>query len=569
MKTQIFVLFLIVLYLPSLGQNVISGKSEKKKIVLDKEVRKPIGTKLPDLIITGESFQDENGNKFIEAGENCSIMVFVENIGNGVAENVSVKVSTTNSPVKGLEFKPKVELGDIKPNTKREVQIPIKGTMALQSGMAEFNIEVIEERGFDAFPLGFKLETREFEPPKVIVADAEFSTEDGGKIKLNYPIQLKVIVQNIGKGSARDVKTSFQLSNPNCIFLGEENLYNLGNLGRGETKELEFLFTATRRYTDNEIPVSVYLSEAIGRYAHDTILNVGLEQKLSARNQVVISGLETEEAEITIASLSSEVDKNIPRINRKYRNRYALIIGNEDYTKYQRGLSAETNVEFARNDAKIFGKYARNVLGVPEENLYLLEDATAGEMQQKIELISKLASKSGPDSEIIFFYAGHGLPHEVTHEPYLIPVDVSGNNLISAIKLNDIYKKFSNTSAKRVTVLLDACFSGGGRDASLIAARGVKVTPKEESISGNMFVLSASSGQQSALPFRDEQHGMFTFYLLKKLKDSKGNLTYGELADYVTQKVSIKSLKVNLKEQDPKVAVSSNIADEWKEWRFY
>jgi hypothetical protein len=566
MKTRFTLALLLAVTVISYGQ-VISGKSGKKKITFTKTERSVV-TQLPDLIITGEKFIDENQNNFINANEESQIRFNVENIGEGIAESVKVRVSLKNAEILGLTYKKIVDLGNLQPNSSTDVSIPIKGEVNLQEGLAEFMIEVLENRGFDAFPLEIKIETKEFAKPKVIVADAEFSTEDGGLIKLNYPINLKVIVQNIGEGDAKDVVTDFKLPNANCVFLGEQNRHNLGNLGRGETKELEFLFTATRRYTMNEIPVLVDISESLNKYASDTTLYVGLEQQLTAKNEVVISGIATTSPDIRIASLSSDVDKNIPICRTKHPYRYALIIGNEDYAKFQRGLDTETNVAFARNDAEIFKEYAIKTLGVDEINAHLLKDATTGEIFQKIDLISKLASKTGEQAEIIFFYAGHGLPDEVTRTPYLIPVDVSGTNLSAAIKLEDIYKKFANSGAGKVTVFLDACFSGGGRDAGLLAARSVKVKPKENLITGNIAVFSASTGEQSALPYEQEQHGMFTYYLLKKLQETKGLITYGELADYIQQNVSIESLRVNQKEQDPTVNVSPDIENLWREWTF-
>jgi hypothetical protein len=60
---------------------------------------------------------------------------------------------------------------------------------------------------------------------------------------------------------------------------------------------------------------------------------------------------------------------------------------------------------------------------------------------------------------------------------------------------------------------------------------------------------------------------MFTYYLLKKLQDSKGQVSYSELAEYIKKEVSIESLKINLKEQDPQVNVSSAVIDTWGSWR--
>ncbi len=565
MKTRLL-LSLFIAFALSVNGQIISGKSTIKRVSVKKPGQQTV-TAIPDLIITGEKFVDENKDKFINAGEKCFIRLNVENIGEGEALGVEVQASLKNK-VAGLYLDKTVSLGDIPPNSVREVMVPVTGEMYLEDGMAEFQIRVLEERGFDAFPLEMKVETKKFASPELIVADAAFSTEDGGLIKLNYPINLKVIVQNIGKGEAKNVRVKFSLPNAYCVFLGEENTFTRDILERGETMELEFLFTATRRYAFDEIPVFIDLSESMDLYARDTTLYVKLDQKLTARNQVVISGMETPASAVKIASLTSDVDKNIPVNLTKNPYRYALIIGNEDYVKYQRGLSSETNVKFARHDASVFKAYAVRTLGVNELNAYLLLDATAGAISQKIDLVSKLASKTGKQAEIIFYYAGHGLPDEANRAPYIIPVDVSGTNLNAAIALQEIYNKFAASGAGKVTIFLDACFSGGARDAGLLAARGVKVRPKQDLVSGNLVVFSASSGEQSALPYEAEQHGMFTYFLLKKLQETRGRATYAELADYIEKNVSIRSLQVNQKEQDPKLLVSPELDNAWQTWRF-
>ncbi len=191
----------------------------------------------------------------------------------------------------------------------------------------------------------------------------------------------------------------------------------------------------------------------------------------------------------------------------------------EEYSKYQTGLTSEMNVTFARNDATIVADYVIKTLGFEESNVYLVTDATTGEMNQKLDLITKLAAKTGSDAEILFYYAGHGLPDENTKIPYLIPVDVNGSNLTSAIKLSDVYLKLSETRAKRITIFLDACFSGGGRESGLLAARSVKIKPAEELLTGNMVAFAASSLEQSAMPYKREKHGLFTYFLLKNIQE--------------------------------------------------
>ncbi len=66
-----------------------------------------------------------------------------------------------------------------------------------------------------------------------------------------------------------------------------------------------------------------------------------------------------------------------------------------------------------------------------------------------------------------------------------------------------------------------------------------------------------------------QKHGMFTYHLLKKLQQTGGNVTYGQLADYLTQTVSVESLRINGKEQDPTVNVGVNLDKNWENWKIY
>jgi uncharacterized caspase-like protein len=204
---------------------------------------------------------------------------------------------------------------------------------------------------------------------------------------------------------------------------------------------------------------------------------------------------------------------------------------------------------------------------VPEENVFLRINATGAQINQELERLKELAKIKNGNAELIFYYAGHGFPEETSKEPYLIPVDVSASDLQYAIKLNDVYKKLTEYPSKRVTVFLDACFSGGARNQGLIAMRGVKITPKEDVLSGNIIVITSSSGDEQSGPYKDKQHGLFTYFLLKKIQQTKGELTYKELSDYVIDKVREHSLKINGQIQTPKILVSEQIKNEpWEEW---
>jgi hypothetical protein len=560
-KTLITIVLCSLLIVNSSAQTIKSNQFRMNNVLISNDIA---DNKPPLLELTEIAFTDANGNNRVDAFEQCNISFTIANKGKGNANNLKVLLQNSGL-ISGLVFEKTTLIGKIEPGKIQKVSIPISSDVNLTTGKANFQISFEEDKGFppDAFELN--IDTREFSKPDVRVVDQSFLT-DNGNIKLGYPIQLKVLVQNVDQGIAENVNVSFLYPAVN-VFPNDNSEFSLGILQPGDSKELVFEFQANKKYTEKTIPITVKITEKYGKYAQNKNVAATLDARSAGTTITIASSASDNTFEIQTASLTADVDKNIPQIEIKYPNRYALIIGNEDYTSRQDGLSTEINVAFAANDARIFKEYAVNTLGVEERNVFLLINATAGEMSQKIELVCQILSRLGESAELIFYYAGHGFPDENTKIPYLIPVDVSATNLSSAIKLNNVYSKFAATNAKRVTIFLDACFTGGGREAGLLAARSVKVKPKNEILSGNMVVFAATSEDQSALPYKAKQHGMFSYFLFKKLQETKGDVTYGDLEKYLRDKVSIESLRINSKAQDPKASVSYDAENVWENWK--
>ena len=72
----------------------------------------------------------------------------------------------------------------------------------------------------------------------------------------------------------------------------------------------------------------------------------------------------------------SELMSGLTRLKVPDINKFALVIGNEDYNSFKQQTLYEPNVDFAVSDAETFSEYAKNILGVPENNIILLKIAT-------------------------------------------------------------------------------------------------------------------------------------------------------------------------------------------------
>ena len=58
---------------------------------------------------------------------------------------------------------------------------------------------------------------------------------------------------------------------------------------------------------------------------------------------------------------------------------------------------------------------------------------------------------------------------------------------------------------------------------------------------------------------------MFTYFLLEKLRDAKGDVTLGDLCNYIKENVKQQSVVVNGKLQTPMVQISSNMLKKWSQ----
>lgn len=254
----------------------------------------------------------------------------------------------------------------------------------------------------------------------------------------------------------------------------------------------------------------------------------------------------------------SDVDVNIPRGKGNNEKTFAVIIANEDYT-------AVPPVPMAGNDGRVFAQYCEQTLGLPKDNIRQYPNATYGTMIRAIQDITNIASAYN-DIRVIFYYAGHGIPNESSRDAFLLPIDADGSQTEACYPLKKLYGELSSLGAKQVVVFLDACFSGAtGEGGTLMAsARGVALVARQERPTGNLIVFSAASDDQTAFPYKDQGHGLFTYYLLKKLQSTKGNTTLGDLGQYIIDNVKQKSVVINRKLQTPTVTCSTDFSGDWK-----
>lgn len=272
------------------------------------------------------------------------------------------------------------------------------------------------------------------------------------------------------------------------------------------------------------------------------------------RNNKIIADIKESQAP------KSDVDKDIPLSNHKNEKMFALIIANENY----QDAGTVTN---AINDGEVFSQYCLKTLGLPQTNIHFVKDATLNNMKREIKWLGNVSAAYKGDLTLLIYYAGHGIPDEKTRSALLMPIDGFVSDHSTCYSLNEFYNAIGKMESKKSIIFMDACFSGASRDGNMLtAARGVAIKPDTGRPTGNVVVISSATGDETAYPYEEQNHGLFTYFLLKMLKETRGQVSLGDLYNNIKDNVTKKSIVVNGKSQTPTVNASEDIFNDWANW---
>ena len=393
-------------------------------------------------------------------------------------------------------------------------------------------------------------------------------------------------ISEIGWGAFLRCKNLFNFSMPSCIKkigkIAFAECTSLRSINIPEQARVEdYAFLSCSRLNVIDIAVNAMLGKAV--FANEvrqgnTILHTfyrgeirSLPANINADNSYAF-GIERGAVEEFIKKqrpdlanadeATSDVDRDIPITAFTRNDTYALIIGNQHYR-------FAPDVPFALHDARIFAEYSRKTLGIPAEHIHLSEDATKTMLlEQEIGEWLKTEIDNKNKKKLIVYYAGHGAPDiNDKNKAYLLPTDVRGTNPSQGIALDSFYSIIGSLGFQHVTVIMDACFSGINRDNESInnGERATEVEAQDAKPSiGNMVVFCAAQGNETAQGYLKEGHGLFTYYLLKELQSTDGNITNAKLAKSLEENVSKTAPSLDSrKKQTPMTRVSDTISDSW------
>ena len=288
-----------------------------------------------------------------------------------------------------------------------------------------------------------------------------------------------------------------------------------------------------------------------GNYVIKRVARVGDENSYSITARDVFGN--TDSVTITVARQVADSRPAIPRLNpanvkvQQSRDAVAIIIGIENYRRVAKA-------DFANADAKEFYTYASRALGIKPENIKLLVDDGADDIEMLNAFQNWLPLKVNKGkTDVYVFYSGHGYPSQDGNSLYFLPFNVDKQYLDrTSVKQKEVVAALQKAQAKSVTMFIDACYSGQTRGGEVLIAGLKPIVAKtdEKAYPAEFTVITASAADQFSSASQDLKHGIFSFYLMKGMEgDADGNkdgrITSGELQQYLSEMVRRQAMGLN------------------------
>jgi len=254
------------------------------------------------------------------------------------------------------------------------------------------------------------------------------------------------------------------------------------------------------------------------------------------------------------SAIISDVDELPAITNKPNKNAYAIVIGIEQYRQKL------PKADYATHDAKVISEYLTKTMGYPEENVITLlgDRALKSDMEKYFD--RWLNNNVEENGRVFIYYSGHGAPNVKNGDAYLVPYDGDPAFIAeTGYSLARLYASLGKLKAKEIIVVLDSCFSGGGgRSVLAKGAKPLVMTINMPAIQKNISVMTASSGDQISSAYEEKGHGLFTYFMLKGIKNEDvvrpdGSIKMDDLFGYIKPHVERIARKQFNNEQTPQL----------------
>jgi WD40 repeat protein len=278
------------------------------------------------------------------------------------------------------------------------------------------------------------------------------------------------------------------------------------------------------------------------------------------REQAALAARESEEKRLRerLAELNRqtkpEFEDDLPKLlakapaSKPNPKLHVLAIGINDYADVP-------DVPFADRSAQQFAEIAKKLLGAEPQNIIVLTDSQAT-LGRLLGRLNTLLNRLGPEDQLLFYYAGHGVPAKDGSGAFLLAQDGgSGSYEQLPLQLGHLYKAIAKSKVGQAKIFIDACFSGRSGKDTIVFEGIAPVVPKVDQSfpdSQRLAVLTAGRGDQFSNQDKARGHRLFSYHLMRLLLEDGAKLEIAQLHKRLRDVVLNESRRIGPEfEQEP------------------
>jgi len=201
--------------------------------------------------------------------------------------------------------------------------------------------------------------------------------------------------------------------------------------------------------------------------------------------------------------------------------RVALVIGNANYSRYNRRIADTPN---AYNDATDISKALRQ----QGFEVITARDADIDDMRDAIDEFEEALERHQGNATALFYYAGHGL--QIRGVNYLVPLAAqvrhSGDIQRNTVPITDITSVMSDVENRLNIIILDACrnnpFASVSNDqgwAKIDTKSVVNSYSGDDNLANGLLVAFATGPGDLAQDNTGGRNGLYTTHFLKHMNE--------------------------------------------------
>ena len=376
----------------------------------------------PPSLTASVEFSEPSNNQYLDALEKGDILITVTNNGEGSGKGLTIKFDP--EIIDGMNYNNSY-IEEIPSGKSITVKIPIEAYIDVTEGDHLLRVNFDEINGFPPAPVEIGFSTKSYLKPEMFIVDVGIEDNNqNGMIESGETTKLTVRIGNKGKGVASGAYAKFYSEDNVFITDSFPKVVSLDDLEYNQHIDVPLEFFVNDKAKD-EIPLYVDLTEATGISGVDHLrIPILKSERTREIKRTIVAGIDKKYGDLDFENdLSVDVEQNISKARKSNKNALAIIFGIENY----RNVS---NVNFAYRDATIMKEYFSKTIGIPEDQIYFRanDDVTLGEFR-------KIFSKNGwldkrvikNETDVYFYYAGHGAPAIKEEKAFLIPFDGDPN----------------------------------------------------------------------------------------------------------------------------------------------